>query len=63
MLFRSTQFGWHIIKLEDTREAKFPAFEEVKPQIMQRLAQAALQKYQEDLKNAAKTDYKFSAGE
>ncbi|WP_374587486.1 peptidylprolyl isomerase [Ideonella dechloratans] len=58
-----TQFGWHIIKLEDTREAKFPAFEEVKPQIMQRLAQASLQKYQEDLKNAAKTDYKFSAGE
>mgnify|MGYP000730515365 CR=1 FL=1 len=34
-----TQFGFHIIKLEDTREAKFPPLAEVKPQIQQRLAQ------------------------
>ena len=25
-----SQFGWHIIKLEDTREAQFPPFDEVK---------------------------------
>ncbi|WP_370538124.1 peptidylprolyl isomerase [Ideonella sp.] len=55
-----TQFGYHIIKLEDTREAQFPAFDEVKPQLLQRLSQAKLQKYQEDLRAAAKTDYKFS---
>ena len=55
-----TQFGYHIIKLEDTREAQFPPFEEVKPQLMQRLAQAKLQQYQEDLKKSAKTDYKFT---
>jgi peptidyl-prolyl cis-trans isomerase C len=55
-----SQFGWHIIKLEDTRDVKFPAFEEVKPQLEQRLTQVKLQKFQEDLRNKAKTDYKFS---
>ena len=56
-----TQFGWHIIKLEDTREAQFPDFEGVKGQIQQRLAQMKLQKFQDDLRKAAKTDYKFAA--
>jgi peptidyl-prolyl cis-trans isomerase C len=54
-----SQFGWHIIKLEDTREAQFPPYEEVKPQIQQRLAQQKVQQYQEDLRKKAKTDYKF----
>ena len=56
-----SQFGYHIIKLEDTREAQFPEFDQVKPQIQQRLAQAKLQKFQDDLRKGAKTDYKFSA--
>jgi peptidyl-prolyl cis-trans isomerase C len=55
-----TQFGYHIIRLEDTREAQFPEFNAVKPQIEQRLAQTKLQKYQEDLRKQAKTDFKFS---
>jgi len=55
-----SQFGWHIIRLEDTREAQFPAFEEVKPQIQQRLSQQKLQQYQEGLRTKAKTDYKFA---
>ena len=55
-----SQFGWHIIKLEDTRDAQFPPFDEVKPQVMQRLSQQKLQAYQEDLRKKAKTDYKFS---
>ena len=55
-----TQFGWHIIKLEDTREAQFPAFDDVKAQIMQRLEQVKLQQYQEELREGAKTDYKFA---
>ena len=55
-----TQFGFHIIKLEETRDAQFPAFDEVKDQLTKSLAQNKLQKYQEDLKNGAKTDYKFS---
>src|SRR5437868_4450894 len=32
-----TQFGWHIIQLDDTRDAKIPTFEEVKPQLVQML--------------------------
>ena len=55
-----SQFGWHIIKLEDTREAEFPAFDDVKSQIVQRMEQGKLQQYQEDLRKAAKTDYKFA---
>ncbi len=56
-----SQFGWHIIRLDDTREAQFPAFEDVKAQIQQRLSQMKLQQFQENLRKAAKTDYKFSA--
>jgi peptidyl-prolyl cis-trans isomerase C len=55
-----TQFGYHIIKLEDTREAQFPGLEEVKPQIQQRLGQQKLAKFRDDIKSKAKTDYKFS---
>lgn len=55
-----SQFGWHIIRLEETREAPFPAFDEVKPQLKQRMEQAKMQKYQEELRAKAKTDYKFS---
>jgi peptidyl-prolyl cis-trans isomerase C len=56
-----TQFGFHIIKLEDTRQAQFPPIEEVKPQIKQRLEQQKLGSFLEDLRTKAKTDYKFSA--
>src|SRR5437899_3077394 len=31
-----TQFGWHVIQLDDVRDAKIPSFEEVKPQLQQR---------------------------
>ncbi|NBD22004.1 peptidylprolyl isomerase [Aquabacterium fontiphilum] len=55
-----SQFGWHIIKLEDTRQTAFPAFEEVKDQLMQRQKQAKLARFQEELRKSAKTDYKFS---
>ena len=55
-----SQFGYHIIKLEDTREAQFPPYDEVKPQVMQRLQQVKLQTYQEELRKKAKTDYKFA---
>ena len=55
-----SQFGYHIIRLDDTREAAFPGFEEVKAQLKQRMEQAKLQAYQEELRTKAKTDYKFS---
>ena len=55
-----SQFGYHVIKLVDTREAPFPAFAEVKPQILQRLEQQQMQQFQEELRTKAKTDYKFA---
>ncbi|MDE2397100.1 MAG: peptidylprolyl isomerase, partial [Burkholderiales bacterium] len=45
-----TQFGWHIIRLDDTRQASFPAFDDVKAQIKQRMEQQKLQAYQEELR-------------
>ena len=54
-----SQFGFHIIRLEDTREAQFPAFDDVKGQIKQRIEQVKMQQFQEDLRAKAKTDYKF----
>jgi peptidyl-prolyl cis-trans isomerase C len=55
-----SQFGYHIIKLEDTREASFPAFDDVKAQIVQRLGQQKVAAFQQELKTKAKTDYKFA---
>ena len=44
-----TPNGWHVIKLDDTRMAKLPSMEEVKPQISDSLKQKKLQAYQEAL--------------
>ena len=55
-----SQFGYHIIKLEDTRPAKLPAIEEVKPQIQQRLAQQKMASFRDEIRAKSKTDYKFS---
>ena len=30
-----TQYGWHVIRLDDTRDAKIPSYEEVKPQLLE----------------------------
>ena len=51
-----TQFGYHIIRLDDVREAKLPALDEVKPQISQQLQQQKLVKFQEDLRAKAKIE-------
>ena len=45
-----TQFGWHVIEVEDVRDAKVPAFEDVKPQLQQRLQAQWLDKYFKDLR-------------
>ncbi|MDP9108237.1 MAG: peptidylprolyl isomerase [Pseudomonadota bacterium] len=49
-----TQFGYHVIKLEDVRTAKIPTMEEVKPQITESLQQKKLQEYQQELRAKAK---------
>ncbi|MEO8344418.1 MAG: peptidylprolyl isomerase [Betaproteobacteria bacterium] len=45
-----TQFGYHVILVEDIREAKVPPYEEVKPQLQQRMQAAHLDKYFKELR-------------
>ena len=49
-----SQFGFHIIRVDDIRDAQLPKLEEVKPQIAQQLQQQKLGKFQEDLRAKAK---------
>lgn len=51
-----TQFGYHVIRLDDVRDAQLPKLDDVKPQITQQLGQQKLMKYQEDLRAKAKIE-------
>lgn len=48
--------GWHVIKLDDTRERSAPSLEALKPQIQQHLQQQAIQKAIADLRAKAKVE-------
>jgi peptidyl-prolyl cis-trans isomerase C len=50
-----TQYGWHIIKLEDMRDAPF---DQLKPQLSNALVQKKFQAYIEGLKKNAKIEKK-----
>jgi peptidyl-prolyl cis-trans isomerase C len=45
-----TQFGWHVIQVDDIREAKIPPFDEVKPQLAQRMQGQVVDAYLKDLR-------------
>jgi peptidyl-prolyl cis-trans isomerase C len=45
-----TQFGWHVIRVDEVRDAKVPSFEEVKPQLQQRMQSQLLDQYLKDLR-------------
>ncbi len=45
-----SQFGWHVIRVDDVRDAKIPPFEEVKPQLQQRLQAQHLDAYFKELR-------------
>ena len=51
-----SQFGWHVVKLEDTRPVKVPAYEEVKPKLQQRFQQQQFEKFLADLRAKAKIE-------
>lgn len=51
-----TQFGFHIIRLDDVRDIPVPKFDEVKPQIVQQLQQNKLIDYQKSLRDKAKIE-------
>jgi peptidyl-prolyl cis-trans isomerase C len=48
-----TQFGWHVIQVDDIRDAKIPPFEEVKPQLQQRMQAQHLDQYFKELRAKA----------
>jgi len=51
-----SQFGWHVIRLEDVRQAKFPDFNEVKPGLQQRMQETLFDKAVTDLRAKAKVE-------
>ena len=51
-----SQFGYHVIRLDDVRDTALPKLEEVKPQIAQQLQQQKMTKFQEDLRSKAKVE-------
>jgi peptidyl-prolyl cis-trans isomerase C len=51
-----TQFGWHVIRLDDTRPAKYPEFDEVKEQLKQSMQQPEVQKMVKALRDKAKIE-------
>jgi peptidyl-prolyl cis-trans isomerase C len=51
-----TQFGYHVIRVDDVRDVKLPAFEEVKPQISQQMQQEKLGAFQQNLRTKAKVE-------
>lgn len=48
-----TQFGWHVIKLDDVREMKAPPYDKVKENLQKQLAQRQLEKMLTDLRAKA----------
>jgi peptidyl-prolyl cis-trans isomerase C len=51
-----SQFGFHIIRLDDVREAQLPKLEDVKPQISQQLTQQRMAAFQQELRAKAKIE-------
>ena len=49
-----TQFGWHIIRVDDVRDVTPPPLEQVRPQIVQQIQQEKLQAFEEGLRKNAK---------
>ena len=51
-----SQFGWHVIKLDDVRDLKVPSFDELKPQLQQRLHQQAIKNEIAEMRTKAKIE-------
>ncbi len=49
-----TQFGWHVIQLDDVRSMQFPAFDTVKQQLLARMQEQEVQKFVTELRSKAK---------
>jgi peptidyl-prolyl cis-trans isomerase C len=51
-----TDFGWHVIRLDDTRPVELPPFEAVKDRLGPMVQQRQLREYVEGLRKAAKVE-------
>ena len=51
-----TEFGYHVIRVDDIRTAQLPSYDEVKPQIAQQMQQQKLAAFQTDLRKKAKVE-------
>jgi peptidyl-prolyl cis-trans isomerase C len=51
-----TQYGWHVIKLDDVRDLKVPPFDELKPQLQQRMQQQMIQNAISEMRDKAKIE-------
>lgn len=51
-----SQFGWHIIQVDDIRQAELPKLEEIKDQISQQMQQQKLAAFQTSLREKAKVE-------
>ena len=51
-----TQFGWHVIRVDDIRQAELPKMEDIKPQIAQQMQQQKLTEFQKTLREKAKIE-------
>jgi peptidyl-prolyl cis-trans isomerase C len=54
-----SQFGWHIIKLEESRATAAPPFEEVKDRVKVFVQRKKLQTYLDELRKNAKVEKKI----
>lgn len=51
-----SQYGYHVIRVDDTRDAKPPPFEQVKPQIQQELQRKKISEFAKTLHDKAKIE-------
>jgi peptidyl-prolyl cis-trans isomerase C len=51
-----SEFGWHVIRLDDERATKVPTYDEAKPQIQQMMQNQQVQKMLGDLRAKAKIE-------
>lgn len=51
-----SNFGWHVIQLDDVRELNAPGLDEVKPQLIQGMRQRAVEKHILELRGKAKVE-------
>lgn len=57
-----TQFGWHVIKLNETREKAAPTLDEVREELTSEIQTAAVEEHIEALTDKADVDRKASEG-